>query len=138
MATAGTGYIKESSDWGPRSPANTLKKLHEALQDYDDCIGMTSDRLYDAYLQIHQLTAADFPEPLRPRFQALLEAMTFRHDTTSSEKQGWIGNARNTLKGMSPEDCEMIIYLLSDLIGELEKTMARQSFAPTQGQSSAA
>src|SRR5687767_6814993 len=112
MEHTGNGLPNKTSAWGPRDPAHTLKKLHEALQDYYDCIGMTKDRLYDAYLQIYQLTAADFPESLQPRYKALIEAMTRRPDTTPRGEQGWIGNARNTLQGTAPEEEEMIIQLL--------------------------
>lgn len=126
MASAGV-HKENKSNWGPRDPAYTLKKLHEALEDYDNCIGVTADRLYDAYLSIHLLTPIDFPEPMQPRFKELLNAMTFRHDTTQPGEQGFIGHARNTLKGMDPVDCQRILYLLTDLIKEVERSMGRET-----------
>lgn len=126
VATLDKRYVTKCSEWGPRDPGYTLKKLHEALHVYFSCIGMSEDRLYDAYLQIHLLTAADFPDSLQPRFRALIDAMTNRHDTTKPGEQGYIGDARNTLKGIAPSDEEEIIHLLTSLIKEVERSMGRE------------
>ena len=123
MATKSVRNKNKGSEGGPRDPARTLKKLHEALEDYDNCIGVTADRLYDAYLSIHLLTPSDFPEPMQPRFIELMRAMTWRLDPTPEGKSGRIGDARNTLKGMDPIDCQRILYLLTDLILEVERSM---------------
>ena len=122
MATAGVQNTNKSN-WGPRDPAYTLKKLNEALEDYDNCIGVTADRLYDAWLSIHLLTPQDFPEPMQPRFKELMQAMTSRPDPTPDGKPGRIGDTRNTLKGMDPIDCQRILCLLTDLILEVRRSM---------------
>lgn len=123
MATSGIEYLKKKIKWGPRDPAYTLKKLHEALEDYENCIGITEVRLYDAWLSIHLLTPNDFPEEMQPRFQELVHAMTCRPDPTPDGMPGRIGDARNTLKGMHPEDCKRILTLLTGLIHEVEASL---------------
>ena len=140
MATAGNRYEKNNSEWGPRDPSYTLKKLNEALEDYDNCVGITEERLYEAYFHIHLLTANDFPEAMQPRFKALVEAMTNRRDPTPFGTPGRIGDARNTLKGMHPEECQKILNLLTGLIVEVERSMGREAErrkSPAQAQPSA-
>ena len=127
MATTEIGYVTKCSEWGPRDPSYTLKKLHEALNDYDACIGVTADRLYEIFLSIHLLTKDDFPESLQSRFSELIQAMTSRHDTTPIGQQGRIGDARNTLRGMDPVGAQMILHMLKDLTEEVERSMRRQT-----------
>ena len=103
-----------------REPQDTLEKLRRARQEYHECIGMTSDRLFEAYYQLHRLKECDFPEPLQPTFHLVMTEFTGRTDAPFEGQFSRIGDVRNTLNHCSQDVARHIVGSLSHLIEDLE------------------
>ena len=110
--------------WGQRDPAYTLEKLKKALRDFNESDGEISDRLYEAYFQLHLLREDDFPGTLRPAFRSIITAMTEKKDPAPDGHPARIGDARFTLRQMSTDQCLRIVSWITALISEVESSMA--------------
>ena len=103
-----------------RDPQETLERLRGALKDYQECVGMTSDRLFEAYYPLHLLRECDFPAPFQVAFHSIISDMTGCWDPDPEGRPTRIGDARNTLSHLKPEEAQQIVASLSHLIEELE------------------
>ena len=109
--------------WGQKDPLYTLEKLKKSLRDFNESDGMVSDRLYEAYFQLHLLREDDFPLQLRPSFRAIVSAMTEKRDPAPPGDPSRVGDARYTLKQMNTQDCLQIVNWIKALISEVETSM---------------
>ena len=110
--------------WGQIDPSYTLSKLKKALRDFNESDGMLSDRLYEAYFQLHLLKEHDFPRALQPAFHSIITAMTEKKDPVPAGEPGRVGDARYTLQQLSSEQCLRIVSWITALISEVESSTA--------------
>jgi len=88
---------------------------------------MTHDRLFEAYYQLHRLRECDFPAPLQSAFQSIISNMTCRTDSVSQGQPGRMGDVRQTLRHLNPDEARQIVASITQLIEELGVLIARDT-----------
>src|SRR5687768_208859 len=109
--------------WGQKDPQYTLEKLKKSLRDFNECDGQMSERLYEAYFQLHLLREDDFPTRLRPAFNSIITAMTEKKDPVPAGAEGRVGDVRYTLNQMSSQQSLRVVSWITALISEVESSM---------------
>jgi len=127
----------EVLEWGNSGPAYVLEKFRKAVAAYQREQGTSQEKLQETYFYFQLITETDLPTPLRQSYRQIAKAFLRYPEPRSVAKRSRIGDAKNTIRQMSADECMFVINQLTSLIMQIENAEHRVAKVRRYGNSAA-